>query len=99
MCNQGEMERNSKVSTIHEMQFWVFYFLKQKICAQRFGRINLERISIEEIILLQSVRHTFPIIPRHKITETKEKATFRNSKERIPSLVHLNYAHELFFCL
>ena len=64
MCNQGEMERNSKVSTIHEMQFWVFYFLKQKICAQRFGRINLEGIAIEEIILLQSVRHTFPIIPK-----------------------------------
>ena len=58
------MERNSKVSTIHEMQLWVFYFLKQKICAQRFGRIHLERIVIEEIILLQSVGHKFPIIPK-----------------------------------
>ena len=99
MCNQGEMERNSKVSSIHEMQFWVYYFLKQRICAQRFGGINLERIAIVEIILLQSVRHTFPIIPKAQNYRDKRKAIFRNSKARIPSLVHLSYAHELFFCL
>ena len=59
MCNQGEMERNSKVSSIHEMPFWVFLFLKQKICAQRFGRINLERIAILEIIILYMTSLSF----------------------------------------
>ena len=58
MGNQDKMERNRKVKTmksIHDMQFWVFYFPKQKICAQRCGRINLERMAIEEIILLTRV--------------------------------------------
>ena len=51
------------------MQFWVFYFL-QKICTQRFGRIDLERIAIVEIILLQRVYAIhFLYVQRHKITE------------------------------
>ena len=56
------MERNSKVckevqndESIHDMQFWAFYFPKQKICAQRCGRISLERMAIVEIILLTKV--------------------------------------------
>ena len=40
---------------IHDMQFWVFYCPKQKICAQRCGRINLERMATVEILLLTNV--------------------------------------------
>ena len=43
------------MKSIHDMQFWVFYFPKRKICAQRWGRINLERMAIVEIILLKRV--------------------------------------------
>ena len=43
------------MKSIRDMQFWVFYFLKQKICAQRCGRINFERMAIVEIILLKRV--------------------------------------------
>ena len=45
------MERNSKVcvefktmKSIHDMQFFLFYFPKQKIGAQRCGSIKLERL-------------------------------------------------------
>ena len=62
MGNQSKAQRNSKVCKkfktikgIHDMQFWVFYFPKQKICAQRCGRINLERMAIVESILLKRV--------------------------------------------
>ena len=62
MGNQGKDERNSKVCkklktmiSIHDRQFWVFYFSKQKMGAQRCGRINLERMAIVEIILLKRV--------------------------------------------
>ena len=65
MGNRGKMERNSKVArkfkaikSIHDTQFWVFYFPKQKICAQRYGRMNLERVAIVEIILLKRVSPT-----------------------------------------
>ena len=43
------------MKSIHDIQFWVFYFPKQKVCTQRCGRINLERMAIEEIILLTRV--------------------------------------------
>ena len=46
----------------------------------------------------KSFCHTFPVIPKaqnyREFMETK-KAIFRNSKERIPSLVHLSCEHEL----
>ena len=42
-------------TSIHDVQFRVFYFPKQKICAQMCGRINLERMAIKEIILLTRV--------------------------------------------
>ena len=43
------------MKSIHDMQFWVFYFTKDKISAQRCGGINLERMAIVEIILLKRV--------------------------------------------
>ena len=62
MGNQGKKERNSKVDkevqndqSIHDTQFWVFYFPKHNICAQRCGRINLERMAIVEIVFLKRV--------------------------------------------
>ena len=71
MGNQGKMER------IHDMQFWVFYFPKQKICAQRCSKINLERMAILEIILLKRVCNTFPVIPKaqnyRECMETKKQ--------------------------
>ena len=49
----------------------------------------------------KSFCHTFPVLPKaqnyRECMETK-KAIFRNSKERIPSLVHLSCEHELI-CL
>ena len=66
------------MKSIHDMQFWVFYFPKQKICAQRCGRINLERMAIVETILLKRVSAiTFPVIPKaqnyRECMETKKK--------------------------
>ena len=43
------------MKSIHDMQFWVFYFPKKKICTQGCGKINLERMAIVEIILLKTV--------------------------------------------
>ena len=43
------------MKSIHDMQFWGFYFSKQKICAQGCGRINLKRMAIVEIVLLKTV--------------------------------------------
>ena len=51
------------MKSIHDMQVWVFYFPKQKICAQRCGRISLERMAIVEIMLLKEFL-PFPVIPR-----------------------------------
>ena len=84
------------MKSIHDMQFWVFYFPKQKICTQWCGRINLERMAVLEIILLTRVSAIR--FQRHKITENvwrPKKAIFRNSKEWIPSLHHLSCEHEL----
>ena len=58
MGNHGKMERNRKFKTmksIHEMQFWVFYFPTQKIYHERCVRMYLERMAIVEIILLKRV--------------------------------------------
>ena len=58
------MERNSKVCkevqndkkySCYAILVFLFYFPKQKICAQRCGRINLERMAIVDIILLNKV--------------------------------------------
>ena len=80
MGNQGKMKSYSKVckevqndEKYSEYAILGFYFPKQKTCAQRCGRINLERMAIAET---QNYRECM---------ETK-KAIFRNSKERIPSL-------------
>ena len=43
------------MKSIHDMQFWVFYFPKKNICTQGCGRIYLERMDIVEIILLKRV--------------------------------------------
>ena len=81
------------MKSIHDMQFSAFYFPKQKICAQRCGRINLDRITIIEIISLKRVSAIhFLSFQRHKITKSVWR---QNSKERIPSLVHLSCEHEL----
>ena len=58
------------MKSIRDMQFWVFYFPKRKICAQRCSGINLERMAIVEIILLKGVSAIhFQQFQRHKITE------------------------------
>ena len=58
------------MKSTHDMQFGVFYFPKQKICAQRCGRTNLERMAIVEFILLKRVSAIhFLQFQRHKITE------------------------------
>ena len=45
--------------------FGYFYCSKQKICAQRCGKIKLERMAIVEIILFkQSFCYTFPVISK-----------------------------------
>ena len=55
MGNQCKMERNLKgcdmwkfktMKSIHDVQFWVFHFPRQKICAHRGGRIKLEKMVI-----------------------------------------------------
>ena len=43
------------MKSIHDMQFWAFYSPKQKMYAQKCGRISLERMAIVEIILLTKV--------------------------------------------
>ena len=57
---------------------------------------------MKKLFINKSFCHTFPLIPRaqnyRECMETKKKAIFRNSKERIPSLVHLSCEHELI-CL
>ena len=88
------------MKSIHDMHFWFFYFpMEQKIFAQSCGRINLEKMATVEIILLKRVSSIhFLKFQRHKITGNvwrQLKAIFRNSKERIPSLVHLSCEHEL----
>ena len=62
MGNQGKMgeiqrfvRKFKTMKSVHNMQFWVFCFPKQKICAQRCGRINLERMDVVDIILLKRV--------------------------------------------
>ena len=44
-----------KFETIRDVQFWVFDFAKQRICAQSCGRIHLERMATVTIILLGRV--------------------------------------------
>ena len=71
MGDQGKMKRNSRfvrkfktMKSIHDVQFWVFHFLKQEICAQGCGRINLERMAIVEIM------YTYIIIGNvHNLTD------------------------------
>ena len=50
MGNQDKTERNLKVcdmwKSTHDVQFWVFHFPRQKICAHRCGRIKLEKMVI-----------------------------------------------------
>ena len=82
------------MKSFHDMQFWVFYLPKQKICPQRCGSINLERMAIVEIILSKRV---LPYISKGTKLQRMygdKKAIFRNSKERIPSLVLLSCEHE-----
>ena len=46
-----EVQNDEKYSfLIHDMHFWVFYFPKQEICAQRCGRMKLESMAVVEII-------------------------------------------------
>ena len=50
-------------------------------------------------VIKKSFCHTFPVIPKaqnyRECMETK-KAIFRNSKERIPSLLHIKCEHKHF---
>ena len=47
---QSFVRKFKTMKSFHDMQFWVFYFPKQKIYAQRCGKINsavnLERMAI-----------------------------------------------------
>ena len=46
---QRFVKKFKRMKSIHDMQFWVFYFTKDKISAQRCGGINLERMAIVEL--------------------------------------------------
>ena len=99
---QRFLRKFQKMKCIHDKQFWVFYFPKQKICNQKCGKLDLERMAILEIIVLKRVSAIhFLYFQRHTITENvwrQKKEIFMNFKERIPSLVHLSCKHELI-CL
>ena len=71
--------------------------MHSKVRQNKFGENGYCR----NYFIKKSFCHTFPVIPKaqnyRECMETK-KAIFRNSKERIPSLVHLSCEHELI-CL
>ena len=71
--------------------------MRSKVQQNKFGENGYCR----NYFIKKSFCRTFPVIPKaqnyRKCMETK-KAIFRNSKERIPSLVHLSCEHELI-CL
>ena len=61
------------MKSVHNMQFWVFCFPKQKICAQRCGRINLERMDVVDIILLtRCFREAYTGLPVVRATENQK---------------------------
>ena len=71
--------------------------IRSKVRHNKFGKNGHCR----NYFIKKSFCHTFPVLPKaqnyRECMETK-KAIFRNSKERIPSLVHLSCEHELI-CL
>ena len=90
------------MKSIHDMQFWVFLFSKtedmgSKVRENKFG----EDCYCRNYFIKKSFCHTFPVIPKAQnygeCMQTK-KAIFTNSKERIPSLVHLSCELEVI-CL
>ena len=104
MGNQGKMERNSKVCK--EVQndekyscYAILGFLfsktedtRSKVRQNKFG----ENCYCRNYFVTKSFCHSFTVIPKaHNFCMETEKAIFSNSKERIPSLVHLSCEHEL----
>ena len=71
--------------------------IRSKVRHNKFGKNGYCR----NYFIKKSFCHTFLVLPKaqnyRECMETK-KAIFRNSKERIPSLVHLSCEHELI-CL
>ena len=71
--------------------------MRSKVRQNKFG----ENGCCRHYFIKKSFCHTFPLIPKpqsyRECMETK-KAIFRNSKQRIPSLVHLSCEHKLI-CL
>ena len=71
--------------------------MRSRVQQNKFG----ENGNCRNHFIKKSFCHKFPVIPKAQnygeCMETK-KAIFRNSKERIPSLVHLSCEHELI-CL
>ena len=81
--------------------FGFFYFPKEDMRSKVQQNKFEENGFCRNYFIKKSFCHTFPVIPKaHNYRECMEtrKAIFRNSKERIPSLVHLSCEHELI-CL
>ena len=71
MGNQGKMERNSNVckkfktmKSIHDMQFWVFYFFKTKEMRSKVRQNKLgENGYCRNYFIHKGFCHTFPLFP------------------------------------
>ena len=88
------------LKSIHDMQFWVFLFFKTEDIRSRLRQNKFEENGYcRNYFIKNSFCLTFPVIPKaqnyRECMETK-KAIFRNSKEGIPSLVHLSCKHDSF---
>ena len=67
-----------------------------KVRQNKFGENGYCR----NYFIKMSFCHTFPVIAKaqnYRECMEEKKAMFRNSNERIPSLVHLSCERELFF--
>ena len=107
MGNQGKVQRNSKVcKEVQNNEKYSRYAIlgclfsktedmRSKVRKNKFSGQNGY---CTNYFIKKSLCHTFPVIPKaqnyRECMETK-KAIFRNSKVRIPSLVHLSCEHEL----
>ena len=90
------------MKNIHDMQFGGFLFSKKEDMRSKVRQKKVgENDYCRNCFINNSSCHTFPLIRKAEnyrdCMETK-KEIFRNSKERIPSLVHLSCEHELI-CL
>ena len=87
------------MKSVHDEQFWAgFLFSKTEDMRSKVRQNELgENGYCRKYFIQSSFWRTFPVIPKaqnyKECMETK-KAIFRNSKERIPSLVHVSCVYE-----